>query len=252
MISRQSDVGAHQRGTAKEAESWKKKGNVLDVFAEQGDEVDRAGMTAFRDLPSLQPARHLISVGSAAEVLVNDPLRYLILEAWEHDHLSGSETDLALQSHLRAEWTATLTVEDCVAMARWLSDPVVPEDWGIGTGWHETLASGLSYYVGRAGRRLDDPRARDAVIDLIRRPSSRRLGLECAQELKSSEVFKELLPFLGEQKHPADVSLALAASATPGQVEELRQLATSATLSPDVRATVKDAIAEWEMMPQEK
>lgn len=57
LISRQSDVAAHQRGTATEAESLERKGNIFDVFAEQGDEVDRASMTAFREIPSLQPPR---------------------------------------------------------------------------------------------------------------------------------------------------------------------------------------------------
>jgi hypothetical protein len=52
LISRQSDVAAHQRGTATEAESLERKGNIFDVFAEPGDEVGRAGILVFPGLMS--------------------------------------------------------------------------------------------------------------------------------------------------------------------------------------------------------
>ena len=40
----------------------KRKRGHLDIHAEPADEVDRAGITAFRDITSLQPARQLIFV----------------------------------------------------------------------------------------------------------------------------------------------------------------------------------------------
>jgi hypothetical protein len=183
---------------------------------------------------------------------LDDRLRYLILEVWEHDHLPGPETDLAYQDRCRADWIATLTVEDCLTLAEWLSDPVLPTEWGIAEHWHNTAIHGVPYYLGRAGRRLEDRRIQEAVIGLLRCPRSRQLGLECAQELRSAELFPELLRFLGDAIHRADVCIAVAAVATSAQIEDLRNLVRSKTTAPEIRSAATEAVAEWEMVRWER
>ena len=177
---------------------------------------------------------------------VDRRLQYLVLEAWEHDHPPGPETNLDIQDREREEWIETLTAEDCLAMARWLTNPVVPDEWGVGAHWHEQLAYGLTYYVGKAGRRHGDARLVDVVAVLIRQPASRELGLACAKELSSPALFTEVFRHLGDPGDKVSACLALAASSTSAQVEQLRALAQSSEIDPGIRAVVVDAIAEWE------
>jgi len=169
----------------------------------------------------------------------------LILEAWEHDHLPGPETDLDEQRRQREEWIGTLAVEDCLLMLSWLAAPIVPEEWRIDRSWHQTLISGVPYYVGGAGRRLNDNRIRRAVVGLIEHPTSRPVGLLCAQELRDPGLFPLLLGCLEDRANRCDVVLSLARCATPQQIELLSQRAAAPASSAEERSVLGDVIFEW-------
>jgi hypothetical protein len=176
---------------------------------------------------------------------MGERLRHLILEAWEHDHLPGPETDLKYQERQRAEWITTLTVEDCLLILSWLAAPVVPEEWGVDRSWHRTLISGVPYYVGRAGRRLDDDRIRQAVAGLIEHPVARPLGLLCAQELRDPELVPLLLGCLRDRENRCDVVLGLASCVTTHELQLLRQRAASSGAGDIELSTLDEVIFEW-------
>src|SRR5262249_4303398 len=112
------------------------------------------------------------------------------------------------------------------ALLGWVERPQRPAHWALYLDrWVGAMPIHAARHVGRAGRRLGDPRITRRLVELLGVVECRGLALDALGEVGDPTAFDALFDCLGDPEHRFEVLLALAAATTPAQVKRLRDVA---------------------------
>ncbi len=182
---------------------------------------------------------------------MDQPLCRLLDAVWEHDLPLGPLGELEERQRAEREWEDSLSADDCLTLLNWIERPTRPPGWEPSRErWIAGLVDRAAYHVGRAGRRLHDPRITGRLLELLTRPDRREVAIEGLTELADPSAFDAMLGYLGDRDVRDSVGFALAHSASPDQADRLRSLAATAS-TPELREAAAEVVAEWEVLRRE-
>src|SRR5262249_34691192 len=139
---------------------------------------------------------------------MNGRLLALLDATWQHALPLGPFGDFDQRQRAEREWEESLSADDCLALLGWVERPQRPAHWALYLDrWVGAMPIHAARHVGRAGRRLGDPRITRRLVELLGVVECRGLALDALGEVGDPTAFDALFDCLGDPEHRFEVLL---------------------------------------------